>query len=235
MLCLTEHYPGPHAPALPADLGADIALIERPGGGDPARKVESLFTSLRRNMRRIVLDLESSGGQKQLSQLSATADVLVEGCRPGVMHKFGSSYKEVKANRGLTYLSVTGFGQSGPYRGVQRKIFPVKGWPVFSFINVGPGYRFNYPLMISLQAPWRHFGVVSAILARKRTGHDCYIDLAMTHSLVSWMTAYRYAAQNGGPMAEVYEEAAYGIICVRGQQDDYAQHPERRSLLENAL
>ncbi|WP_352558996.1 CoA transferase [Mesorhizobium sp. M0129] len=160
MLGLTEHYPGPRTTALPADLGADVALIERSGGGDPARKVESLFTSLRRNMRRIVLDLESPGGQQHLSQLSATADVLGEGCRPGVMHKFRSSYKEVKANRGLIYLSVTGFGQSGQYRRRPTQDLSCQGLAGVLFYQRRTGYRFNYPLMISLQVPWRRFGVV---------------------------------------------------------------------------
>ncbi|MER8722168.1 CoA transferase [Mesorhizobium sp. M0999] len=88
VLGLTEHYPGPHATALPADLGADIALIKRPWVGDPARKVESLFTSLRRNIDVLFWIWSRLAGKKNLSQLSATADVLVEGCRPGVMHKF---------------------------------------------------------------------------------------------------------------------------------------------------
>ncbi|ESX86210.1 hypothetical protein X755_30030 [Mesorhizobium sp. LNJC405B00] len=57
------------------------------------------------------------------------------------------------------------------------------------------------------------FGVVSALLARERTGHGCYIDLAMTDSLVSWMTPYLYASLNGRPMAEVYEEEpGYGTF-----------------------
>ncbi|MFD1980432.1 CoA transferase [Mesorhizobium kowhaii] len=60
ILSLAEQYPGPYATLLLADLGADVILIERPDGGDPARKHKSLFSSLSRNKRSVVLDLKSA-------------------------------------------------------------------------------------------------------------------------------------------------------------------------------
>ncbi|WP_292386979.1 CaiB/BaiF CoA-transferase family protein [Mesorhizobium sp.] len=220
VLSLAEQYPGPYATLLLADLGADVALIERPGGGDPARKLESLFSSLSRNKRSIVLDLKSSDGQRRLTELSTTADVLIEGYRPDVMKKFGLSYTALKQkNPRLIYLSLTGFGQNGPYRRRPTHDLSCQGVAgvLFQQRRTGrPQEPFQLPVADLASGTLAAFGVASALLARERTGHGCYIDLAMTDSLVSWMTAYHYAALNGRPMTEVYEEEpAYGtFVCA---------------------
>lgn len=220
ILSLAEQYPGPYATLLLADLGAEVTLIERPNGGDPARKHKSLFSSLNRNKRSVVLDLKSAAGREALFELSKTADVLIEGYRPDVMKKLGLSYTELSPiNRRLIYLSLTGFGQNGPYRRRPVHDLSCQGLAGVLF----PQYRTGYPekpaqLPVAdlASGTLAAFGVVSALLARERTGHGCYIDLAMTDCLVSWMTAYLYASLNGKPMAEVYEEEpAYGIfVCA---------------------
>ncbi|MER8836526.1 CaiB/BaiF CoA-transferase family protein [Mesorhizobium sp. M0909] len=217
VLSLAEQYPGPYATLLLADLGADVTLIERPNGGDPARKLKSLFSSLSRNKRSVVLDLKSAAGRDSLFELSKTADVLIEGYRPGVMKKLGLSYAELTPiNRRLIYLSLTGFGQKGPYRRRPVHDLSCQGLAGVLFQQPRTGRLekpFQLPVADLASGTLAAFGVVSALLARERTGHGCYVDLAMTDSLVSWMTAYHYATLNGRPMAEVYEEEpAYGTF-----------------------
>ncbi|ESY62567.1 MULTISPECIES: CaiB/BaiF CoA-transferase family protein [Mesorhizobium] len=217
VLSLAEQYPGPYATLLLADLGADVTLIERPNGGDPARKLKSLFSSLSRNKRSVVLDLKSAAGQNSLFELSTTADVLVEGYRPDAMKNLGLSYAELSPkNRRLIYLSLTGFGQNGPYRRRPVHDLSCQGLAgvLFQQLRTGlPEKPFQLPVADLAAGTLAAFGVVSALLARERTGHGCYIDLAMTDSLVSWMTAHHYATLNGRPMAEVYEEEpAYGTF-----------------------
>ncbi|RUV77473.1 CoA transferase [Mesorhizobium sp. M5C.F.Cr.IN.023.01.1.1] len=217
ILSLAEQYPGPYATLLLADLGAEVTLIERPDGGDPARKYKSLFSSLSRNKRSVVLDLKSAAGRESLSELSKTADVLIEGYRPDVMKKLGLSYVEVSSlNRRLIYLSLTGFGQNGPYRRRPVHDLSCQGLAGVLFQHRRTGtlqVPFHLPVADLASGTLAALGVVSALLARERTGHGCYIDLAMTDSLVSWMTAYLYASLNGRPMAEVYEEEpGYGTF-----------------------
>ncbi|WP_192244014.1 CaiB/BaiF CoA transferase family protein [Mesorhizobium silamurunense] len=218
ILSLAEQYPGPYATLLLADLGADVTLIERPNGGDPARKHKSLFSSLSRNKRSVVLDLKSEAGQESLFELSKTADVLIEGYRPDVMKKLGLSYEELSpVNRRLIYLSLTGFGQNGPYRRRPAHDLSCQGLAGVLFQQGRTGHpqtQSQLPLADLASGTLAALGVVSALLARERTGHGCYIDLAMTDSLVSWMTPYLYASLNGRPMAEVYtDEPANGTFA----------------------
>jgi len=107
-----------------ADLGADVIKIEEPGGGDPARHYAplqgdtgSLFLLVNRNKRSVTLDLKTDEGHELLLRLVEGADVLVESFRPGVMDRLGLGYGVLSArNPRLIYATLSGFGQSGPYR-----------------------------------------------------------------------------------------------------------------------
>src|SRR5258708_28520474 len=89
ILSLAEQYPGPFASMVLADLGADVILIERPNGGDPTRRFSGHFEALSRNKRSVVLDLKSATGKTIFRSLLGTADVLMEGFRPGVIARLG--------------------------------------------------------------------------------------------------------------------------------------------------
>jgi crotonobetainyl-CoA:carnitine CoA-transferase CaiB-like acyl-CoA transferase len=113
---------GPMAAGMLADQGAAVIKVEPPGG-DMSRRVgpakgdlSALFMSINRGKRSIVLDLKASEARALLARLIETADVLIENFRPGAMARLGLDYEQVKqANPGLVYLSISGFGQSGPY------------------------------------------------------------------------------------------------------------------------
>lgn len=114
---------GPVAATLLADLGADVIKIEQPRGGDALRHIgpmvegESLWWNVEgRNKRSVTLDLHHPEGQRILKEMLKQADVLVENFRPGVLDKWNLSWEHLKqVNPRLVMLSVSGYGQTGPY------------------------------------------------------------------------------------------------------------------------
>jgi formyl-CoA transferase len=114
---------GPVAATLLADLGADVIKIEQPGRGDslrhigPAVQGESLWWNVEgRNKKSVTLDLHHPEGQRILKEMLKHADVLVENFRPGILGKWNLSWEHLKqVNPRLVMLSVSGYGQTGPY------------------------------------------------------------------------------------------------------------------------
>src|SRR5262249_61828009 len=116
---------GPYCNRLPADLGADVIKVERPERGDDlcewrARTgrsgMSAVFAAVNRNKRGIALDLQHPDGARLLRDLAARSDVLVENFVPGVADRLGVGYEAMRAtNPGIVYVSVSGFGQTGPY------------------------------------------------------------------------------------------------------------------------
>ena len=93
VISLAEQYPGPYATLLLSDLGADVILVERPGAGDPARQFPAFHGALNRGKRSVALDLKSVEGKLNLRRLVASADVLMEGFRPGTMARLGLGWR----------------------------------------------------------------------------------------------------------------------------------------------
>jgi CoA:oxalate CoA-transferase len=115
---LTTLLPGPYCTQLLADLGAEVIKVERPDGGDPARTlVPATFAAVNRGKRSVTLDLRQDADRARLYALVRTADVFIEGFRPGVAARLGASYEQLAAlNDRLIYCSLSGYGQSGPAR-----------------------------------------------------------------------------------------------------------------------
>jgi crotonobetainyl-CoA:carnitine CoA-transferase CaiB-like acyl-CoA transferase len=120
---------GPMATQILADQGADVIKVEAPGPGDLVRYlgpqkngVNAMFTAVNRNKRAIVLNLKSSDGRQILIDLVKTADIFVENFRPGAIEKLGLGYEALKVlNPGLIYVSMSGFGDTGPY--AKRRVY----------------------------------------------------------------------------------------------------------------
>src|SRR5215471_3203075 len=99
-----------------ADLGADVIKVEPPGG-DPARRSQSFFWQAHNaNKRGIALDLEARAGRESLRRLARKADFVLETFPPGTMESWGLGYSDLKQiNLGLILVSITPYGQQGPY------------------------------------------------------------------------------------------------------------------------
>ena len=128
VLDFTHMIAGPYCTKLLADYGADVTKVERPDGGDGARRLgpfpgdephherSGLFLHLNTNKRGVTLDLKTAVGNRIARRLAAAADVVVESFRPGVMSRLGLDYAALSAdNPALVYTSVSNFGQTGPY------------------------------------------------------------------------------------------------------------------------
>ncbi len=132
VLDLTRVLAGPFAGQLLADLGAEVIKIERPGVGDEARifgppflkdaagedlPQTAMFLSANRNKKSIVIDFSKPEGAALIRDLAAKSDVFLENFKVGDLARFGLDYDSLKAvNPRLVYCSITGFGQTGPYR-----------------------------------------------------------------------------------------------------------------------
>src|SRR5437879_2671898 len=124
VLDLTSQLSGPYCAMLLGDLGADVIKVERPGVGDDARAVSpkisgesAAFMTYNRNKRSVTLDLKAAAGRTIALALAARADVVLENFRPGATARLGLGWDHVRAiNPRVIYCSISGFGQTGPYR-----------------------------------------------------------------------------------------------------------------------
>ncbi len=194
VLDLTRLLPGPLATMHLADLGADVIKIEDTGAGDYARTAGavhggvSYFQLVNRNKRSICLDLKQPAAVAIFLRLAATADVIVEGFRPGVVGKLGIDYPSVSAlNPRIVYCSITGFGQDGPYRdraghdlnylaycGLLDQIGLAGGPPALPNFQIGDLLGGSLTALVGLLA-----GIVDA----RTSGRGRYIDVSMTDSV----------------------------------------------------
>ncbi|MFD8817646.1 CaiB/BaiF CoA transferase family protein [Streptomyces sp. NPDC059627] len=114
---LSEQVPGPYATRLLAGLGADVVKVERPDAGDRLRHRPAMFEAENRGKRGLSVDLKSAAGRAALLRMAGSADVLVEGFRPGVLDRLGLGFDTLAAaNPRIICLSVSGYGATGPYR-----------------------------------------------------------------------------------------------------------------------
>lgn len=193
---LTRIISGPFCTMLLADLGADVIKIETPAG-DPLRgqgeKVNDLswyFAGYNRNKRSVTLDLRSEEGKEALHRILASADVLVENFRPGVLDKMGLSEGELaKISPDLIVCHVSGFGADGPY--AQRPAFDFIAQAMSGFMSVNgdedsPGYRSGLPISDLVVGLYGALGVVSR-LAGQRKGVQS-VDVALTDSMISLLS-----------------------------------------------
>lgn len=221
VLSLAEQLPGPYATLLLADLGADVILVERPSGGDPARAFPSFFRSVGRNKRSLCLDLKAERDRADFITLAATADVVVEGYRPGTMARLGVGYDVLSAcNPRLIYASITGFGQTGPSRMRPAHDLSYQAMAGMVFGSGGaPAAMPEIPFGDLSSATFAAFAIAAALFGRERSGHGTAIDVSMTDGLVSWMAPYLVPHMSGDKAFEVFDEPAYGLFtCADGKQ-----------------
>jgi formyl-CoA transferase len=124
VLDLTRVLSGPYCTMLLADMGAEVIKIETPGKGDDSRAyppfdkgISAYYANLNRNKKSIALNLRDEKAKDVLRELIKKSDVFVENFKPGTIEKMGFSYDAVKElNPNIIFASISGFGQTGPYR-----------------------------------------------------------------------------------------------------------------------
>jgi crotonobetainyl-CoA:carnitine CoA-transferase CaiB-like acyl-CoA transferase len=193
VLDVTQHLAGPYCSMILGDLGADVIKIEKPGGGDDARDMPPFvngesapFMMWNRNKRGIVLDLKSAAGRKTFHAMALRADVVVENFRPGVAEKLGIGYAALREmNTRLVYCSISGFGQTGPYRdrgGFDLIIQAMSGlMAVCGEVN-GPPFRLPIAISDLAAGMFGAIGILAALQARGRTGNGQLVDVGLFDS-----------------------------------------------------
>ena len=199
ILDLTRVLSGPYCTMILADQGAEVIKIEIPQRGDDARHVgppfregeSAFFISVNRNKKSITLNLKSKRGVEILKALARSADVLIENYRPGVAERLGIDYATLcEENPSLVYCSISGFGQTGPYRDRPGYNFTVQALSGVMTVSGEPDAE-PHPVGISLgdipAGIYAAFSVSAALLQRTKTGKGQQIDIGMLDALVSMM------------------------------------------------
>ena len=185
VLDLSRLLPGPFCSLYLAQLGAEVIKIEEPRGGDYARESAQLFAQINRGKKSVTLDLRQADDVAAFKRLVATADVVLESFRPGVMDRLGCGYEELKRiNPKLVYAALTGYGQTGPYRdwaGHDINYLAIAG-VLEQFGNAG-----GPPAQINLQvadlaggALTCAIGILAALLGARASGAGTFVDVSMT-------------------------------------------------------
>lgn len=185
VLDMTRLAPGPYASMLLADLGAEVLAI---GGGRSGLPVPALS----RGKDFVSIDLKTNDGKEALSHLVATADVVMEGFRPGVAQRLGAGYDDLRSiNPSIIYCSLTGYGQDGPLS--QRAGHDINYLAMSGALGTfGPSDGPPVP-PLNLVADFgggglfAAVGILSALHARDQTGEGSYIDVAMIDGVMSLM------------------------------------------------
>lgn len=212
VLDLTIWRPGPYATQLLAEVGADVLKVEPPGG-DPMRAYPDLFASLNANKRSVVLDLKAGADVARGLDLAATADVVVEGFRPGVVDRLGVGYEHIVArNPAVIYCSVSGMGQTGPLALVPGHDLNYQAWAGSLAPEGGAPAVSRLPIADLGGGVMAAFAICAAFVRRLTTGEGERIDLAMADVLATWTGAAR--AQAAGVDRSVQGVPGYGTFVT---------------------
>ena len=223
ILILAGQYPGPYASMLLADLGAEVILVEPPQGGDPSRRFSGLFSALNRNKQSVTLDLKSVEGREQFLQLVDTADVVMEGFRPGVMARLRIDAESLRQRKPeLIYVSISSFGQHGPWSGIAGHDLSIQG--ALGMLQSLPGQesRNDVPMLPMADISsgiFAAFGIVTALYSRAKTAAGPKVDISMVDSLVSWMTPILTPPLNQLPLRDLPPlDPGYGIFSTKDRR-----------------
>ena len=258
VLDISRILAGPWACQMLADLGAEVIKVERPGEGDGSRVYgppflkdaegrptnnSPMYLSANRNKKGIAIDLAKAQGQELVRQLAVQSDVLVENYKVGDLQRYGLDYDSIKAiNPNIVYCSVTGFGQTGPYRhrlgydpifqamsGLMSLTGHPDGVPGAGPMKAGPS------ISDIVGGLFADVAILAALLRRQRDGGGSeYIDLslldtsvaAMSHAALHYLISgeppvRRGTGGNGGVPAQAYECADGSIFISAGTDQQF--------------
>ncbi|HEY2988172.1 MAG TPA: CaiB/BaiF CoA-transferase family protein [Candidatus Binatia bacterium] len=191
---IASYVTGPFASLLLADLGAEVVKIEQPGQGDPFRGwgenlYSSNFRSLNRNKKSLTLDIRRDEACEIFLKLAAGADVVIENFRPGTLEKRGMGYDAVRAlNPKIVYCSISGFGQTGPYRDLPG--YDTIGQAMSGLLSLltdpenpqGMGISFSD----HLTGIYACYGILGALVNRLLTGEGQRVETSLLRATVSF-------------------------------------------------
>jgi len=226
---------GPFAAQRLGDLGADVVKVEPlngewqrhvAAGGARGNKVNVSFLSLNRNKRSLAIDLKNPDGKAMLLELVKTADVFLQNYRPGVAKRLGVDYESLsKINPKLIYVSISGYGEDGPYlnRPGQDLVLQGMSGAMLSAGRAGePPTAAGQYLVDAITAYTAFEGALAALLHRERTGEGQLVQVNMLDAITTiqmqelsvFTVAGKPQTRSAEPHAHVYIRAPYGAFAT---------------------
>jgi glutaryl-CoA transferase len=213
VLDLSRVLAGPWAGQNLADLGAEVIKVERPGTGDDSRafgppwvkdregrdtKDSAYYTSANRGKKSVTVNISKPGGQKLVRELAKISDVLIENYKYGDLARYGLGYEDLaKINPRLVYCSVTGFGQTGPYRERPGYDFMIQGMGGMMSVTGEPDgapgggpQRAGVPVADIITGMYASIAICAALAHRAESGAGQHLDLALLDSQIA-LLAYQ--------------------------------------------
>ena len=195
----TQGVAGPHGTMLLAQHGAEVTKLE-PLDGDWGRTLGRMYGDqcahgivFNRGKKSLAMNMKAPEAQKIAFDMAAKADIVVESFRPGVMAKFGIGYDQVKAaNPEVIYLSVTGFGQEGPYNRLpvtDSVIQAFSGWMSINRDAEGTPQRIGMIAIDVMTGLYAYQAISSALFRKIRFGKGAYIDCSLMQSAAAFQAA----------------------------------------------
>jgi crotonobetainyl-CoA:carnitine CoA-transferase CaiB-like acyl-CoA transferase len=225
VLDLTRVLAGPWCGQNLADLGAEVTKVERPGKGDDSRAFgppwikdaagndtaeAAYFVCANRGKQSVTLDLSKPEAQQIVRRLAAQSDVLLENYKVGDLARYGLGYDDLsKENPGLIYCSITGFGQTGPYKDRPGYDFMAQGMGGLMSVTGerddlpgGGPQRVGVPIVDIMTGMYASIAVCAAIAHRAVTGKGQYIDMALLDTQVAFLSnqGMNYLATGEAPV-----------------------------------
>jgi crotonobetainyl-CoA:carnitine CoA-transferase CaiB-like acyl-CoA transferase len=250
---LSLFLPGPHLTMLMADHGAEVIKLEPPGEGEPVRHVGASqaghtvwFRNTHRGKKSISLDLKDAAQKEALLQLIDTADVVVEGFRPGTVERLGIDYATVaKRNPRIVYCSISAFGQTGPKRLKPAHDLAIQADSGVVSLNLGRDGKPTHPNMPVADMAGSLLALSGILMALYRrdnvvngTGQGDYLDISMQDSLLSWTPnvmgipfaenkspqVQQQRSFGGGSFYNLYETTDHKWLALGGSEHKFVKN-----------
>ncbi len=226
---------GPFAAQRLGDLGADVIKVEpttgewqrhAPAGGATGKEINVSFLSLNRNKRSVAVNLKDSDGRELLYDLIRNADVFLQNYRPGVAERLGVDYESLRTiNPGLVYVSISGYGEDGPYRdrpGQDLLLQAMSGAMLSAGAKGTPPQAAGQYLVDAITASTAFEGALAALLHRERTGEGQKVAVNMLDAITTlqmqelsvFLMGTKPQERSTQPHAHVYIRSPYGTFAT---------------------
>ena len=224
VLDLTQIMAGPYCTMMLGDMGADVIKVEKPNGGDDARRMgppfiegeSAAFLGINRNKRSIVVDLRADRGRELARRMARESDILVQNFRPGAIERMGLGYEQVwELNPAIVYCTISGFGATGPY--ARRGGFDLVTQGMSGLMSVtghpgAPPTKIGVPICDLNAGMFAALGILTAYINRLRTGQGQHVDTSLLEAGIAytfWESAMYFATGDApGPRGSAHRLTA---------------------------
>ncbi len=266
VLDLSRVMAGPFAAQILADLGADVVKVERPGSGDdtrqwapptmvssPAEPIEesAYFWTCNRGKRSVVADLADPQGQALVRRLAAEADVLVENYKVDALARYGLDHERLRAaNPRLVYCSITGFGQTGPYR--ERPGYDTIAQALGGLMSItgnadgepgGGPRKVGVSVVDQMTGLYSVIGILAALREREASGQGQHLDMSLldvqvatlSNIATNYLATGRVPRRLGNRLATVFPSDSYRcqdgeVMLIVGNDEQFRRFCEAMDL-----